>query len=51
MTMPATARIWTREDVLALPDDGQRHELIDGELLVRPSLTIDLEAWFAAGGG
>jgi len=28
---------WTREDVLALPDDGNRYELFDGELLVTPS--------------
>jgi Uma2 family endonuclease len=33
---PATKR-WTREQVLALPDDGNRYELIDGELLVSPS--------------
>jgi Uma2 family endonuclease len=28
---------WTRELVLALPEDGQRYELLDGELLVTPS--------------
>lgn len=28
---------WTREQVLALPDDGNRHELFDGELVVTPS--------------
>jgi Uma2 family endonuclease len=35
--MPDTLRRWTREEVLALPDDGNRYELIDGELLVTPS--------------
>ena len=28
---------WTRESVLALPDDGNRYELFGGELLVTPS--------------
>lgn len=37
MGMPALARTWTREEVLALPDDGNRYELVDGELLVTPS--------------
>jgi len=37
MVMPDTARTWTREMVLALPDDGNRYELFDGELLVTPS--------------
>lgn len=38
MGMPARSpRHWTREEVLALPDDGMRHELVDGELLVSPS--------------
>lgn len=37
MGMPNLARRWTREEVLALPDDGNRYELIDGELLVTPS--------------
>ncbi|MFN0178425.1 MAG: Uma2 family endonuclease [Gemmatimonadales bacterium] len=35
--MPETIRRWTREEVLTLPDDGNRYELIDGELLVSPS--------------
>jgi Uma2 family endonuclease len=37
MVMPDLARVWTREEVLALPDDGNRYELVDGELLVSPS--------------
>ncbi len=36
MGMPDAVRHWTREEVLALPDDGNRYELIDGELLVSP---------------
>lgn len=39
MVMPDTARRWTREMVLALPDDGNRYELFDGELLVTPAPT------------
>ncbi|HEY5547863.1 MAG TPA: hypothetical protein VIK50_17545 [Gemmatimonadaceae bacterium] len=27
---------WTREMVLALPDDGKRYETVHGELLVSP---------------
>ena len=36
--MPAKQadRVWTRDEVLALPDDGNRYELVDGELLVSP---------------
>lgn len=38
MAMPATVdRYWTAEDVRALPDDGNRYECIDGELLVTPA--------------
>jgi Uma2 family endonuclease len=38
MGMPNTAPPpWTREMVLALPDDGNRYELLDGELLVTPA--------------
>jgi len=35
--MPNAVRVWTREEVLALPDDGKRYELVDGELLVSSS--------------
>jgi Uma2 family endonuclease len=37
MGMPATSTYWTAEMVRALPDDGNRYECIDGELLVSPS--------------
>lgn len=37
MVMPAHHVRWTREQVLALPDDGKRYELVDGALLVTPS--------------
>jgi Uma2 family endonuclease len=36
MVMPDTLP-WTRARVLALPDDGNRYELLDGELVVTPS--------------
>ena len=47
---------YTYEDYLAFPDDGRRHELIDGEHFVTPapvrrhqrlsiSLTAALETW------
>ncbi len=36
MAMPHSAR-WTREQVLELPDDGNRYELFDGTLVVTPS--------------
>lgn len=31
------ARPWSYEDYRRLPDDGQRHEIIDGELYVSPA--------------
>ena len=37
MVMPATH--WTVEMVRALPDDGKRYEVIDGELFVTPAPT------------
>src|SRR5688572_23364565 len=36
MAMPATTR-WTADMLRALPDDGKRYEVIDGELFVTPS--------------
>lgn len=37
MTMTPRARPMTRADLDALPDDGYRHELIDGVLVVTPA--------------
>jgi Uma2 family endonuclease len=37
MVMPDTARRYTVDEVLAFPDDGNRYELVHGELLVTPS--------------
>ena len=37
MGMPQQATGWTAEMVRALPDDGNRYEVVDGELLVTPS--------------
>lgn len=37
MHMPMLKRHWTVEDVHALPDDGNRYEVIDGELFVNPA--------------
>lgn len=37
MAMPAIEnRLWTVEEVHAIPDDGNRYECIDGELFVSP---------------
>lgn len=41
MSMPASLdRYYTRHEVLALPEDGKRYELVYGELLVSPSPTV-----------
>jgi len=37
MGMPAAIHDWTVDMLDALPDDGQRYEIIDGELFVTPS--------------
>lgn len=37
MGMADTVHRWTRELVLALPEDGNRYELFDGELLMTPA--------------
>ena len=37
MGMPQTAEMWTADQIRALPDDGLRHEVVDGEHLVTPA--------------
>ena len=32
-----TARRWTADEVRALPDDGNRYEVVEGELLLTPA--------------
>ncbi|HEY4215633.1 MAG TPA: Uma2 family endonuclease [Gemmatimonadaceae bacterium] len=44
MAMPATYPDWTVDMLDALPDDGQRYEIIDGELFVTPA-PIDLHQY------
>jgi Uma2 family endonuclease len=40
MSMPAIRPVTTIEELWALPDDGQRHELLDGVHVVTPSPAI-----------
>jgi Uma2 family endonuclease len=40
MAMPAQYTEWTVDMVRALPDDGNRYEVIDGELFVTPSPSV-----------
>ena len=37
MGMPAVQNDWTVEKALALPEDGNRYEVLDGELFVTPA--------------
>ena len=37
MHMATPQKLWTVEEVHALPDDGNRYEVVDGELLVTPA--------------
>jgi Uma2 family endonuclease len=36
-----TAKRWTREDLERFPRDGNRYEVLDGELLVTPQAALD----------
>ena len=39
--MPSLKRDWTVADLAELPDDGNRYEVLDGELYVTPAPTFD----------
>jgi Uma2 family endonuclease len=41
MHMAHTAKVWTVADLERLPDDGNRYEVIDGELFVTPAPHLD----------
>lgn len=40
MAMAAETRVWTVEEVQALPGDGNRYEVVDGALLVTPAPSL-----------
>src|SRR5512138_1789239 len=40
MAMPAPHTQWTADMVRALPDDGNRYEVVDGELFVTPAPSL-----------
>ena len=44
MSMPTLRRQWTVEDLGDLPEDGNRYEVIDGELFVTPAPTYRHQA-------
>ena len=59
MGMPELTQRWTAAQVRALPDDGNRYELVSGELLVTPAprplhqicvseLMLELGSWLRA---
>jgi Uma2 family endonuclease len=44
MHMHAFRPQWTADDIQDMPDDGQRYEVIDGELFVTPAPSFDHQA-------
>ena len=48
MGMPHTAPHWTADEVRNLPDDGNRYELVGGELVVTPAPRLAHQAALAA---
>jgi Uma2 family endonuclease len=41
MGMPSAERVWLAADLADLPDDGNRYEVIDGELHVTPAPSLN----------
>jgi Uma2 family endonuclease len=41
MAVAKAAGTWTYEDLLALPEDGRRYEIIEGELYELPAPSLD----------
>ena len=48
MGMPQAMQHWTADMVRALPDDGNRYEVIGGELFVTPAPRLDHQAMVTA---
>ena len=51
MLMATQTRAWTRADLRSLPDDGNRYEVLGGELLVTPAPSASHQAivdWLSA---
>jgi Uma2 family endonuclease len=44
MPMVATTRAWTLDDLYAMPDDGNKYEVVRGELFVTPPPSMDHES-------
>ena len=43
----ASTKVWTLEELDALPEDGNKYELVRGELFVTPPPTYDHETILA----
>jgi Uma2 family endonuclease len=41
--VPTKTKVWTLEELHSLPDDGNKYELVHGELFVTPPPTVDHE--------
>jgi Uma2 family endonuclease len=41
--MPTKTKVWTLEELHSLPDDGNKYELVHGELFVTPPPTVSHE--------